>query len=239
MRLLNCHADLRLINEPFNQNNFGGEFQRRATDLESLKNILDELWSTYNGIKHVWHPSGWPFTDQALNDYLLLAPGQQVLFLNRRNILRRVVSSQISEQTKVWFLEDEEVRNKIRQFEFRPLDVDWLERQLACERKSLARQRELLLATKIDFLELSYEDLFEAPPTFEASLQELNRIFKFLGLAELTDETKLLEARRVFDPSQTRMNSEQTYWKIPGIKEIEQRFGSDETGWLFNRQVRT
>lgn len=237
MRLLNCHADLRLINEPFNENNFGGQFLRRAADLESLKKTLDELWSTYNGIKHVWHPSGWPFKDQQLNHYLLLAPGQQVLFLNRRNALRRVVSSQISEQTRIWSIEDEAVRNKIQQFEFRPLDVDWLERQLACERESVARQRELLLAKKIDFLELWYEDLFELPPTFEAALKNLNHIFRFLGSSELTDKMQLLTAREVFDPSKTRMNSEETYWRIPGIEEIERRFGSDETGWLFNKQV--
>lgn len=234
MRLLNCHPDIRCANEPFNPDNFGGRYFRRVRDLPSLEEALSELWRSHNGIKHVWHPSGWPFTNRRdLNDYILLKAAPRVLFLNRRNILKRVVSSQISEQTRVWAFAGEGERDRLRNFEFKPLDVGWLKRQLDHERESIAQQRQMLVAHGAAYLELWYEELYEADSGTRRKVERLNQVLAFLGGSAITDAGALSKVEELFDPLNAKMNSAETYSKIPGIDEIERRFGSDENGWLF------
>lgn len=233
MELLNCHPDIRCVNEPFNPNKFCGKYLCQVDDLRSLNNVLDEIWSSFNGIKHVWHASGWPFNGQhQFNTHLLVKGPARVLFLNRRNILRRAVSSQISKQTNVWFFADESEREHVRSFEFRPLDIDWLARQLNFEMEAINEQKRLLDWYGVSYLELWYEDLY-GEPDWRRQVERVNRIIGFLGGCAITDEGAVSKMRELLDPKNSRMSSHSIYRRIPGIAEIENEFGSDETGWLF------
>lgn len=100
MHSLNCHSDIHCLHEPFNPDRLRRQYGSQVTDLASLRQVMAEIWRTHNGIKHVWEPSGWPFARHStLNQCLLLEAEARVIFLRRRNTLRRIVSNHMSMQT--------------------------------------------------------------------------------------------------------------------------------------------
>lgn len=232
MRALNCHPEVRCIDEPFNTYN-SANAHRGIDDARSLDAALQSFWTCFNAIKHVWHHSGWPFAgNAALNDRLLVGLGCKVLFLWRRNVLRRAVSSQISKQSGVWDTDGETAKSDLRDFRFRPLDLEWVEWHVRRERASIAHRRELLARSDVDWLDLPYEDLYADDLTPPERWERLRRVLAFLELPDIADQEGIEAARRVLQPRRTRLNSVETYRRIPGIEEVERRFGSDETGWL-------
>jgi hypothetical protein len=234
MELLNCHPNIRCINEPFNPNKFDGRYLSRIRDLTSLDCTLKELSCSFNGIKHVWHASGWPFNGKRhFNTHLLVEGSERVLFLNRRNILRRAVSSQISKQTNVWFFGDESSRKHVRSFKFTPLDIEWLAWQLKFEIEAISENKRLLDSCGMSYIELWYEDLFERKVNWRRQVERVHEIIGFLGGSAITDEGSIAKMRELLDPKKSKISSPSIYRKIPGITEIENQFGSDETGWLF------
>jgi len=236
MHLLNCHPDIRCINEPFNPGNVDGRYYERVKDLGSLDEALEEIWRDYNGIKHAWDPTGWPFSWKPyFNEHLLLKPDQKVLLLNRRNILKRIVSSRISEQAQIWTLGDKSDKARLLEFQFEPINTAYvnLKWHLEYEREIIAQQKQLLVERRADFTELWYEDLYETSRTVEEKLDRLNEMLAFLGRERITDQGTLSRVAWLFDPANTKLNSIDTYRRIPGIDVVERQFGSDETGWLF------
>ncbi|MPN64239.1 hypothetical protein SDC9_212010 [bioreactor metagenome] len=74
---------------------------------------------------------------------------------------------------------------------------------------------------------MTYEDLY--CNGVEQGVAKVKDIFAFLGLkAPNTNEfVKFLE------PQNEQINTAQTYEKVPNIREINDRFGSKENGYLF------
>ena len=89
------------------------------------------------------------------------------------------------------------------------------------------------------YAEVWYEDLFSDRVTFAQRLTRVNDILEFLGVSgiDAKDSATVSRVRALFDPAASRMNSETTYLRIPGILDIESRFGSDRTGWLFRESL--
>src|SRR6185436_5163570 len=81
IKLLNCHPTIKSIFEPFNTGN-RSPISNRADLLRHSHGIdiaLQWVWQQCNGIKHVWHPNGWPFADDpSLNEKVLFAPGAKI-----------------------------------------------------------------------------------------------------------------------------------------------------------------
>jgi hypothetical protein len=233
MRLLNALPGLRCMREPFNANNYGARYHDRVSDASSLSAVLHEIWATYDGIKHVWEAEGWPFRDPALNARVALEPGQRVVFLRRRNILQRIVSLQISEQADVWSAIPHLDRERLSAFEFAPLDAAVVRRHVESEAELLDSLRDRLTAAGAQFIEVWYEDLYDAALAPETRRARAEEIIRFLGREPARDSASLGKIDRLLDPSVTRLNSEQTYTRIPGIAAIEALCGANETGWLF------
>ena len=134
-RILRCHPQVRCLGEPFNNGLHDARYSQMVRDEQSLEDTMELLWSGYDGIKHVWDPYGWPFSDGgALNRHLLSGVRHKVVFLNRRNTLRRLVSLQVSEQSNVWAFDGPAEREDFSRFPVRPLDEAALRDQLARER---------------------------------------------------------------------------------------------------------
>jgi hypothetical protein len=232
MRALNCHPEIWCVDEPFNTYNPANTYAGLST-IKALDAALQTLWTRFNAIKHVWHHSGWPFPpNSGLNERLLTGLGCKVLFLWRRNILRRAVSSQISKQTGVWDTEDEAQKSTLRHFAFAPLDLAWVKWHVQYERASIADRMRLLADSNVEWLDLCYEDLYDDGLTPQQQWQKLQEVTAFLGLSEITDPDAIEAARRILDPKRTKLNSLEVYRRIPGIEEVERCFGSEETGWL-------
>jgi hypothetical protein len=232
-RLLNCHPQLRCLEEPFNPFNYGGQYLKRVSDLTSLDEVLSEIWRSYNGIKHTWCSDGWPFTDRpSFNTVLLLKPGQKVVYLRRRNLLQRVVSEHISRQAQVWGLFDHGDRERVRNSTFTAMNIENTKAQIRFDSHMLNYYRDLLVKNRSDFIEICYEDLYDTKGTAQGRLDLLNNIFTFLGCAGVSDESAVASIGELLDSREMKLNSSDTYRRITEVETLERECGSDETGWL-------
>jgi len=234
--MLECHPQVRCAFEPFNPSTkLGRKYGFQIDDEATLEQCAAKVWEAFNGIKHVWNCNGVPFGSQderqRLNDHLLTISRAKVIFLKRRNILKRIVSGEISHQSGIW-ASDTRARRKIRGSQFEPLDISWLRWQLERELGAVARVRECLLTSRIPFLDLWYEDLYGEFDPPDGSALKLQEIFSFLGLPAL-DRRKSKQIERLLDPLYRRVNSRASYELIPNIEEVENQLGADATGWLF------
>ncbi len=74
---------------------------------------------------------------------------------------------------------------------------------------------------------LVYEELYFPEPAQSAG--QLTAIWDLLEVEPL--ETSAIE--RYLRPSASKLNSPETYARVPNIHVINDRLGSDENGWLF------
>ena len=118
MKLVNCHPGIKCLFEPFNTGNVSQLASRLQVvqQTHGLAAAVGTLWTVCNGFKHVWHNDGWPFVSEPeLNYQILLLPGVSIVLLSRRNLLRRAISVQISDQMKVWVPWNDEQRRKVKE----------------------------------------------------------------------------------------------------------------------------
>jgi LPS sulfotransferase NodH len=234
MRALNALPGVRCLREPFNPRNYDGRYHRRVAGGEAVEAVMRELRAGADGIKHVWEADGWPFADAPdANLRVALAPGQRVVFLRRRNVLRRAVSLQMSEQSDVWSMIPTLDRERLAAFTFAPVSAEAVRRHVASESAMLDGVRDRLAAAGAEFVEVWYEDLYDeaAPPA--ARRDRLEAVLAFLGLAAATDDGARARIARLLDPAATRLNSAESYGRVPAIRSIEAELGADATGWLF------
>ncbi len=230
-RLLECHPAVSCVHEPFNPG------RRRppepVTDGGRLHHELRQLRKRTSGIKHVWDPKGWPFPDGSpLNRELLTRPRQRIVFLNRQNVLRRLVSLQMSRQAKAWGIDDAD-RTAMREFPFAALDTAALGYFLARERDAIAHHRRAIVESGNPFLDLWYEDVLAPAIPIDRREAMLGTILEFLGLDPVLPAKRRDRVRLLLQPQDGPLNSAATYRRIPGIDDVEARFGSDSTGYLF------
>ncbi len=232
-RLLNCHPRSRCLEEPFNPFNYGGKYLQSVTDRAELDETLQDIWRTHNGIKHTWDLDGWPFTgNRALNTRLLLNPNHKVLYLRRRNILRRLVSFHISDQARVWGLFNDHDKRRVEDSSFGPMNIEATRWRLDAEVRLISYYRHLMVDSGSTFMDLWYEDLYNPAATVQCRLDMLNQLFIFLGETPLAAGSAAARLAELFDARANKLNSESTYRRIPGIAEVERQCGSDTTGWL-------
>ncbi len=236
VRIFNLHAEIRCLDEPFNHDYNPAYAGRVAAGTESLDQVLEEIWQTYNGIKHVADPSGWPFKEAGLNHSLLLSPDHDLILLTRRNRLRRAVSVEIARQTEIWQPWNGEDRNRSWLFKYSPIPTARLRTRLDADARFLEDVNSAVRIRAGRSFVLDYEDLFG-----DAHNQTIivNKMLTFLGLDTFKPATvsKILE---ILDlrTSVTASNSQELYRLIPNIDQIEAELGSAETGWLFKELER-
>jgi hypothetical protein len=242
MRALNLYADIDCLIEPFTPANEGRTYLGITTE-RGLSDALRQIWPHHNGIKHVWHPDGWPFTSAPrLNRRLLCDEGLRVVFLNRRNDLRRVVSAEMSKQTEVWSSFTPAQRERLRTFEFAPVPAAKVEHELGVGAAGVAELRESLPDDPTMVLELWYEDLFGDDLDLPERLARLAFVHGFLAGRPEPDpatDTAPPRAEQLLDPGRWRLNSLETYHRLPNVEELERRFGSDASGWLLDEHNAT
>lgn len=231
MRALNCYPDVSCVLEPFTPANLSTKYGN-ITEASALEEALGDIWREHNGIKHVWHPAGWPFgATPELNYRLLRTADVQIIVLTRKNDLRRVVSSEISWQTSVWGRFTEEERERVRGFDYQPFSPQKIEHQLRAVANGVAELRRMLHDASISFFDLRYEDLFGEDVYLADRLRIMDQIRGFVGASREVEADFAIAD--LLNPATSKLNLVETYKRIPNIDEIERRFGSDESGWLF------
>ena len=234
--LLNCHAEVKCVFEPFSPGNHA-PFAAHADTLlrtRGLEAAIQWLFRGCNGFKHVWKRSGWPFESATEDNWRILLCGATILFLFRKNALRRAISSQISEQMGVWVRSGNAESERIRLHAFKPLDIPRLREEISGSQKMLQEFRGALSASAVPWREWAYEDFFEPGMTLDARMEAVHGVMGFLGLPRIQEESRLEKMRGFFDPATTGFQNEQAYEKIPNIAEVERELGSEQTGRVFS-----
>jgi hypothetical protein len=233
MDALNLHPSIQCLHEPFNPENLESRYNRGITSRKELLEALAEGFDRYDGIKHVFDTSGWPFESGSDLNVDLLVCGARVLLMRRQNVLRRLVSLEICRQTnaytvfKLWPI----VRGK--KFTFEKLDGAVIRKGLEEDSHWHDRVLRELNSRSIPCFEVGYERLFDPDAGVNARMGVINEVFRFLGRPELKSERlPILGIQQVLSPAHKVLDKE-IYAAIPAIEEIESEFGSDATGWLF------
>jgi len=81
--------------------------------------------------------------------------------------------------------------------------------------------------------ELTYEDLFNPDLPLASKLKRLDDVFDFLEVERFIQPKALQKIEELLDTGIRKLNSPLTYELIPNIREIEERFGNPENGYLF------
>ncbi|MDR9402987.1 MAG: tetratricopeptide repeat protein [Halothece sp. Uz-M2-17] len=249
LKLLNAHPEINLKVEPFHQD-LGIPFQERYIHgfekdltlgfdptrsgksqhwiapypLPILDHIVAEIHQNHNGIKHLDYSISF---DQNL--HLLVNAYDKVIFLNRKNQLKRIVSLYISLQAGYF----QGSRDQLFQKTYHPLDPEQLKGHMDWEEKRFERYRTILQKLGRNVFELYYEDLFDSKLTLTAKMEKLNEIYRYLGLNQITELDAKNKIETLLDPNTNKFNNESSYRLIPNIDEIAEKLGSDETGYLF------
>jgi hypothetical protein len=233
MDALNLHPNIQCLHEPFNPENLESRHNTGITSRAALLEALAEIFDRYDGIKHVFDPSGWPFDNGSTLNMNVLVCGARVVLMRRQNVLRRLVSLEICRQTnaytvfKLWPI----VRGKT--FKFAKLDNAVIRKGLQEDSYWHERVLQELNSRGIPTFELDYERLFNPDAGANARLACINEVFRFLVRPELKSERlPILGIQQVLSPAH-KVLGEEIYAAIPAIDEIESEFGSDATGWLF------
>jgi hypothetical protein len=143
-RALNAHSEIDCLFEP--------DFSFANWDEKLVIDELERIRCIYTGIKYVWDPSGFPFVSTHLSSLpeldcnlhkvldlnlrLLSISEKKVVFLRRRNQLKRILSDLLGQQTDLWgptfsdarvstpLKESEEYRGKIKTKLIKPVSVE-------------------------------------------------------------------------------------------------------------------
>lgn len=231
-RLLNLHPQIRCLEEPFNRD-YHPEYAQRVTDRESLYAIIDEIYQIHNGIKHVADPDEWPFGNIELNYDLLDYSGCKFILLRRLNVLKRLVSQEIADQTGIWHFWEESDRDTMCRATLKALNISKLRSRLTEEKPFIAECRRRLESSGKQYYELTYESLFCSCITRHEQLAVVDDVVTFLELPTFDADKCYGEVSELLEVSNTGSGARDIYRRIPNIDEIEIELGCDETGWLF------
>lgn len=228
LEALRTHPRVRLLGEPFNPQR--DEWASRldlppVVDLRSLRQALKLIERRYNGFKHL--AGQFHFQDRELN-HELLRRGYDVILLTRRNQLQGALSNLISRQAGHWGSD----RSRLLAHAFEPIPLAKLERELHGRQEQAEHYRAFLVDARIRFLDLSYESLFGPGLSLEERFRALGSVFDHLGLRTPCDPKARERLTRLLDPAETKLNTPETYARIPNLAEIEKAFAGERWGDL-------
>ena len=236
-RVFNRHPGIHLCQEPFQMgqwverpsysDDLKKEVPKNVERMVDLEFSINRLSRQFNCIKHVY-----THLNRQGNERLL-RHGSRIIFLGRKNLLRAAVSSRISRHMNEWGNIPETWRSKFDGTSWDPFNLNTIRNWIRSSLQDFSYYRSFIRSNHISCYELQYEDLFAGNISIQDKIAKINDIFGFLGLDPVTDPTPYEKIIHLLDPKAHKLNSMETYKKIPNIMEIETRLGSDETGWLF------
>jgi hypothetical protein len=232
-RTLNVHEHIRCLVEPFHPHRYDGRFHASAIH-RSVRATLAAIWTQWNGIKHVWDTRGFPFFGRSeLNDEVILHAQCKIVLIVRRNILRRIVSHHLSNQTRTWIGPRETFVRRLQMTHIAPLDPEAIRAQIRHEQAALATQLRFLSDHRLEFTSIEYEDLFSGGGGTDGQFALLNDLLSFLGFDGIRRDTFDEQWSPHLDPARHQWATPDVYRRIPEVDRLEDAVGNDVTGWLF------
>lgn len=238
-KILEAPPGIRVAHEPFNPN--GGKRKNQGTgarmkkpgeikDAHLLFQALDALYAENVGIKHLAYQLSEPLTRD-----LLRYRSPRVIFLYRRNLLQRIISSMISKRINHWNTD----RKKVLSHSFSAFDLEQIQNQLAYDQQRIQVFRAMVHEEVDEVLEVAYEDLYGLARSEEEKLAQIRTLFAFAFAQRTVVESPDVWARikALLDPQESKLNGTHSYRRIPNAREIDRKLGSEETGYLFDAQA--
>lgn len=230
-RVLNCHPMIQCLIEPFHPKRYEGCFHKRVTDAGSLAHTLKGLWTRWNGIKHVYEASGWPFREKPeLNDLMLL--GHKVIVMTRRNMLKRYISHYMCRHTNYWIGSKQEFQLRIASIQIPPIEPALVRQQIRRDIAAAAERTTFLQSSEIDFMNIVYEDLYLEKDS-RTQTSEIAKVMKFIGVAPTMSDDSKGQIGQLFDRGVNQWSSLEVYKMVPGIELVERELASEGLGSIF------
>lgn len=229
-RVLQLHPQLNLALEPFQPKYHiwkpdEPDYINLIVDIRTLEEQLAVLFSKYDGFKVLDYQ-----LPEELYTHMLLRPDIKVIALRRRDILQQAVSGFIAGQTGIWQKRDLNGDVETACQGLKPIDLDELGSRIEYGLEARQFYSEVLAQKPPHmYMPLWYEDLYTSDVA--SNRESFRSIFHFLGLSMPDSE----ELNHLIDPRIEKINSPATYALLPNAKIIDEQFGSDETGWLFEK----
>lgn len=232
--MLGCHHEISCLIEPFTPLRYGERFRKEVSDVPTLRRALDLIWIRWIGVKHVWQsPHSWPFESRPELNEEIVRHAPTVVSLERENLLQRYVSWAISRKLQFWIGSKQEFQLRLERIGFPEFEVETVRKAIYLERTSLARRR-ALLADHPRVFRLKYEALFGDGVTPDRQIMILNEILTFLGYSSLEASTLSSPSwKQAADARDAKWNTPEIYDRISNARLLDDKLGSDETGWLF------
>ena len=227
MDTLNLHPSLSILEEPFHEkfvewNPEKRNYHKLVKDHQTLDEQLEHIYREYDGIKVLAYQKS-----EDIFDYMLSKRDYKIIFLRRRNLLQTVVSTLIAKQTNLW--ERNRLQGSIEELyaNLEPFDMENIAEYLR-GLKWIQEHYERVIDARAakSYKKWTYEEFYFV--TEEQRYANLKAIYDFLEVEPYFSE----QVRKKLDPKNAKINGQLTYALIPNRAEIEERFGSDETGWL-------
>lgn len=232
-KLLNCHPNAPCLIEPFHPRRYDGQYYRMALGAGSLELALSMIWHRWSGIKHVWTPVElWPFSNMPSLNEEIVRRVDRVIFIERRNLLKRYVSSAICRQLDFWIGTRHELLARLANCQLRPLDFEAARNEIHKSRSAIEGRIAFLRESGVPTLHLFYEDFYSENATQRTKQSNLNDVLQFLGYEAVDTTTFEQKYAAYFDSDTFQWASREVYDQIPDIDRFEDAFGSDSTGWL-------
>ena len=171
------------------------KFNNISEDKDKLWNFLDDLFATFDGVKHVWCTVSEVGNENFI--YYCAAHGIKIIYQYRESAFYPAISWQLANQVQVWQLgEQKENKEKVDSFDYQELEEPPIQRRIKWYQKYLPYYKNLLPP---DAYISKYEDLYGLE-TYEKRLAKFNEIISYFDIEIDYDNVRnfLDTGRRVF-----------------------------------------
>jgi hypothetical protein len=193
------------------------KFNNISEDKDKLWDFLDDLFKTFDGVKHVWCTVSEVGNENFI--YYCAAHGIKIIYQYRESAFHPAVSWQLANQVQVWQLgEQKEHKEKVDSFDYQELEEPPIQRRIKWYKKYLPHYHELLPP---DAYISKYEDLYGLE-TYEQRLAQFDNMITYLDIEVDYNnvENFLGTDRRVF--------GKKAYEKIPNYQEMFDKYGDEK-----------
>lgn len=224
--IIELHPKIKYIAEPFNIKK--KIITKKPNNISELKKSLqEEIWPYCNCIKHNHGLS------KRQNEYLLTHPQHNIIFLYRKNALKRAISQQIALKTNVWGLNEEKTRKieKMKNISLPMLDIKAIKNEMNSYLAEVAYYKKIMTENNKIWFDITFEDLFENLNNRKIKLKLIKKIFDFIEVDKLIDNSVEEQIYWKLDPNNMKQSKYYKYKDIPNFDKIV-NLGSTKYGYL-------
>jgi hypothetical protein len=155
-----------------------------------------------------------------------------IVFVRRRNLLKRFISEWLSSRLNFWVGTRDEFTVRLGEIAINLPDAETIRRNLVIDRLAIEERRSLIAARGKPFIEVCYEDMFGQAVTPASQWEQLDRLIQAIGHSGISEEDFKMLCVPLLDREKYKWAAGRTYEQSLPLRALDQQVGSDESGWL-------